>query len=81
MRLSHLTAANDILNDARALTARYRHDGCLLVREVLGTAGIEALTEQAAAALQRWGIVTSASQQGELRWNGTTWTPSPRSPH
>lgn len=71
MRLNHLTAANDILNHAQALAARYAHDGCLLVREVLGTAEIEALTEQAAAALQRWGIASAAPHQDELRWNGT----------
>ena len=71
MRFSHVTAANDVLSDPQALAARYAHDGCLLVRNVLDPAQTQALLEQAATMLRGWDMTTSTPHHGDLRWTGT----------
>ena len=47
MRLNKLHAANDLLDDAHRLAARYEHDGCLLIQGALDTTTIADIAHEA----------------------------------
>jgi 1-deoxypentalenic acid 11beta-hydroxylase len=66
MEISELRPANDLLDDPRALAARYEQDGCLLVRGALDPTALAPIANQATSVLERCGVAH--------RWDGLRWT-------
>jgi hypothetical protein len=72
MSLSELAAANALLDEPRALAARYREEGCLLIREAIDPRALSEIADQAASVLERWGV---ADRSDGMRWTGAPISP------
>jgi hypothetical protein len=66
LALTELHTANELSDDAAALAARYREEGCLFVRAAIDPSVLAELAGQATELLERW-VLGRAGDPGELQ--------------